>query len=87
MPVAFTDPKGTIDPAVEQRVEIRADNATLLGFGSALCKTDEVFYTPCHDAYRGRALAVFRAGQEGAITVRASSAGYREATAKVEVRS
>ena len=87
VPVAFTDPKGTIDPAVEQRVEIRADNATLLGFGSALCKTDEVFYTPCHNAYRGRALAVFRAGQEGTITVRASSAGYREATAKVEVRS
>ena len=50
--------------------------ARLLGFGSSLGKTDEVFDKPFHNAHRGRALAVFGAGNEAGITeVRVSSAG------------
>jgi len=60
----------------------------LAGFGSALCKTDEVFGKPYHDSYRGRCLAVLRAGEipgKAKITVR--SAGVEPVTAEIEVRA
>ena len=85
VPVEFTDRSGNLQPSVEQRVEIRAENAMLLGFGSALTKTDEVFDRPCHDTYRGRALAVFRAGQAGTVRIYADSKGYQQAAAEVQI--
>lgn len=86
VPVEFADNHGELKPYIEQRVEIAAENAVLLGFGSALTKTDEVFDKPYHDAYRGRALAVFRAGAAGKISITAKSAGFAPAAAEVEVR-
>ncbi|MBQ7601561.1 MAG: DUF4982 domain-containing protein [Lachnospiraceae bacterium] len=86
VPVEFTDAEGVLNPAVEQRVEIEAENAVLLGYGSALTKTDEVFDQAFHDTYRGRALAVFRAGDPGTIVIKARSKGYPEVKANVEVR-
>ena len=87
VPVEFTDEQGVLKPFIEQKVEIHAGNAALLGFGSALTKTDEVFGKPYHDTYRGRALAVFRAGSEGTIEITVKSKGYPDTTAAVEVRS
>ena len=87
VPVEFTDEQGVLKPFIEQKVEIHAGNAVLLGFGSALTKTDEVFGKPYHDTYRGRALAVFRAGSEGTIEITVKSKGYPDTTAAVEVRS
>ena len=84
---SFTDEQGILKPFIEQKVEIRAENAILLGFGSALTKTDEVFDKPYHDTYRGRALAVFRAGSEGTIEIKGKSKGYPDAAAAVEVQS
>lgn len=86
VPVEFADNHGELKPYVEQRVEISAENAALLGFGSALTKTDEVFDKPYHNTYRGRALAVFRAGAAGKINITAKSAGFAPAAAEVEVR-
>ena len=86
VPVEFTDSRNELKPYIEQRVEISAENAALLGFGSALTKTDEVFDKPYHDTYRGRALAVFRAGAAGKINITAKSAGFAPAAAEVEVR-
>ncbi|MBQ1771506.1 MAG: DUF4982 domain-containing protein, partial [Clostridia bacterium] len=85
VPVEFTDKNGNLQPSVEQRVEIKAENASLLGFGSTLTKTDEVFDQPCHDTYRGRALAVFRVGQAGTVRIKADSKGYPTATAEVQI--
>ncbi|MBR3179111.1 MAG: DUF4982 domain-containing protein [Clostridia bacterium] len=85
VPVEFTDESGNLQPSVEQRVEIRAENAALLGFGSALTKTDDVFDQPYHNTYRGRALAVFRAGQAGTVRIKADSKGYPTATAEVQI--
>ena len=60
---------------------------TLAGFGSALCKTDEVFDKPYHDSYRGRCLAVLRAGNTpGKGTVTVTSAGVEPVTIEVEVQ-
>ena len=52
----------------------------LLGFGSALYKTNEDFLTPTHTAYRGRVLAVFRAGEAGTVTVTATAADGQTTT-------
>ena len=86
VPVEFTDSKGKIKPYVEQRVKITAENAELLGFGSALTKTDEVFDKPYHNTYRGRALAVFRAGRAGTVRITAKSEGYADNSAEVKVK-
>lgn len=87
VPVEFTDRQGALKPWLEERVELAVDNAQLLGFGSALYKTDEVFHEPCHYTYRGRALAVLRAGTAGQVKITAASAGYAPAAAEIEVRA
>ena len=85
VPIELTDKNGIIKPYIEQPVEIAAENAELLGFGSALTKTDEVFDRSTHYTYRGRALAVFRAKNAGQIRITAKSKGFADAGAIVEV--
>ena len=86
--IEFTDGKGNLKPYIEQRVEITVDGAaTLAGFGSALCKTDEVFDKNYHNSYRGRALAVLRAGNTpGKAFVTVNSTGVEPVTVEVEVK-
>lgn len=88
LPIEFTDKAGNLKPYVEQRVEIDVSGAaTLAGFGSALCKTDEVFDKNYHDSYRGRALAVLRAGKTpGKAFVTVNSTGVEPVTVEVEVK-
>ena len=87
LPIEFTDRAGNLKPYIEQRVEITVDGAaTLAGFGSALCKTDEVFDKSFHNSYRGRCLAVLRArNTPGKASVTVKSAGCEPVTIKVEV--
>ena len=62
--------------------------AELLGFGSALNKTNEGFLTRRHNSYRGRALAVFRAGYTtGKVQVTVTSAGVVSQTFEIEVKN
>lgn len=86
--IEFTDGKGNLKPYIEQRVEITVDGAvTLAGFGSALCKTDEVFDKNYHNSYRGRTLAVLRAGNiPGKATITVKSEGFEPVTVEVEVK-
>ena len=88
VPIEFTDRSGVLKPYIEQRVEIAVSGAAeLAGFGSALCKTDEVYDKAWRDSYRGRCLAVLRAGTEpGTVTVTVSSAGVEPVTVMIEVR-
>ncbi len=87
LPIEFTDRVGNLKPYIEQRVEITVDGAvTLAGFGSALCKTDEVFDKPYHDSYRGRCLAVLRAGNApGNANITVKSSDMEPVTIEVEV--
>lgn len=86
--IEFTDDSGNLLPAAEQPVEVQVSGAaTLAGFGSALCKTDEVFDKPRHNAYRGRCLAVVRSGKEaGMVQVRISSRDCRPLVCTMEVQ-
>ena len=86
--IEFTDKSGVLLPYMEQRVDIKIDGdaVTLQGFGSALTKTDEVFIHPYHNTYRGRALAVFRAGKaDGKSTVTVSSENTEPVSFSIEV--
>lgn len=87
LPIEFTDKAGNLKPYIEQRVEITVDGtATLAGFGSALCKTDEVFDKAYHNSYRGRCLAVLRAGNTpGKVFITVKSSGMEPVTIEVEV--
>lgn len=73
VPIAFTDKDGVLKPYLEKTVALSVTGGALLGFGSALCKTNEVFDQPHHRTYRGRALAVVRAGAQKNVIIRAES--------------
>jgi beta-galactosidase len=86
--IEFTDANGQLKPSIEQRVEIEISGAAkLAGFGSALCKTDEVFDKTYHNSYRGRCLAILRAGYEaGSARVKIKSAHVDPVTLNLEVK-
>lgn len=89
VPIEFCDETGLLLPAIERRItlEVEGGAAKLIGFGSALYKTDETFGKNYHDSYRGRALAVFRATRkEGKITVTARAEGVPCAKFEIEVK-
>ena len=89
LPVEFTDREGNLKPYIEERIEIELKGAAALaGFGSALCKTDEVFHRNYHNAYRGRVLAVLRAGRvPGRVEVTVRAAGLAPVTVELEVQA
>lgn len=63
LPIEFTDEEGNLLPYVEQPVTVKVDGAaTLQGFGSAVCRTDESYLSDTFTSFRGRLLAVLRAG-------------------------
>lgn len=87
LPIEFVDEEGQLLPAAEQRVYVEATGAvTLIGFGSALYKTDEKFDQPYHDTYRGRALAVLKAGSvPGRSVITVKSTGVEPVIIQMEV--
>ena len=88
LPIEFTDGEGKLLPAAEQSISVRTEGPVeLTGFGSALYKTDERFDRPSHAAYRGRALAVIKAGYEaGNARIIIDSAGTESVTIELEVK-
>ena len=87
--IEFVDDEGNLLPAIEQKVEItiKGKGVVLQGFGSALCKTDEVFDKNYHNSYRGRCLAVLRSTfEEGKATITATSEGVDSVKKTIEVK-
>ncbi len=84
--IAFTDCEGNLKPYVEEEVTVKvSENLKLLGLGSALCKSDEVFTDHRHRTYRGSALAVVSAKSmsgEYTITVTSQNHGSASVTLK-----
>ena len=63
IPIEITDGKGVLKPYVEIPVHVQVEGAaSLQGLGSALSKTDESYLADTFTSYRGRLLAVIRAG-------------------------
>lgn len=88
LPIEFTDEKGALLPYIEQPVTVTVEGAAKLqGLGSALCKTDERYVGNTFHSYRGRLLAVVRAGTEaGTATITVTSKGVKPVQIKLNVR-
>jgi len=88
LPIELTDRDGNLLPYVEQPVTVKVDGAaTLQGLGSALCKTDERYDSDTFSSYRGRLLAVLRAGTvPSKVNVTITSTGVAPVTMELEVR-
>ena len=87
LPIEFVDEEGVLLPAIETSVALSVRGPIIReGFGSALYKTEESYQQDHFTSYRGRCLAVFRAGnQPGTATVTISSAGTEPITVTLEV--
>ena len=87
LPVEFTDGTGKLLPAIERQVELTVEGAvSLIGFGSALYKTNESFRQNHYRTYRGRVLAVLKAeNKPGKAAVTIKSAGVEPVTIHLEV--
>lgn len=87
LPIEFTDKEGTLHPYIEQPVSVTVEGAAKLqGLGSALCKTDERYDSNTFNSYRGRLLAVLRAGTTpGKVTVKIESGKIFTTTLELEV--
>ena len=88
LPIEFTDGKGELLPYTEQPVTVKVEGAAVLqGLGSALCKTDERYDSDTFTSFRGRVLAVIRAGTEpGNVNVTVTSAGVSPVKVQLQVR-
>ena len=86
IPIEFVDGKGLRRPDIERRVDISVEGGRLLGFGSALYKTDDSFNNGHYNSYRGRCLAVVQATEKGSINISINSAGVTPAYINLEVK-
>lgn len=88
LPIEFVDEKGVLLPAAEQPVALSLSGPIILeGFGSALYKTEECYQQTHFTSYRGRCLAILRAGQQpGRAAVTVSSADTEPITVTLEVK-
>lgn len=87
LPIAFTDESGEVKPYLEMPVQVKVEGpVTLQGLGSAQVKTDESYLTDHHFTFRGRALAVLRAGtQAGKAKVTVTAMGTEPMIIELEV--
>ena len=88
MPIEITDENGLLHPAAEVPVTVKVEGAaSLQGLGSAICKTNESYLSDTFTSYRGRLLAVIRAGAvSGEAKIIVSSKGTGKAEIELTVR-
>lgn len=68
--IEYRDSNGNILPTLEQKLTVAVNDCELLGFGSALGKTNESYLDNEHTTYRGRALAVVKViGKHPTLTI------------------
>lgn len=86
VPVQLEGQNGIVESNADTGIQVKVDGGSLLGFGSAVPKTTENYYSGNFHTYYGRALAVIRAEKAGDIKVTAKTASglHAEATIKVE---
>lgn len=85
--IEFTDRNGILKPYIEDSVRVDVDDhLELLGFGSALCKSDERFDDEVHKSYRGSCLAIVKGKKEGKATITINCDGYDTVVKRIEVK-
>lgn len=88
VPIEFTNENGNLLPYIENPVKvIVSGDAELQGLGSAICKTDESYLSSTFTTYRGRTLAVVRAGvKNGKATVTVESENVKSVSFLIETQ-
>lgn len=69
---------GEICSNADEKLTAAAEGGELLGFGSANPRTEERFDAGSYTTYYGRALAVLRVGEAGAVTLRVKGSSLTE---------
>ncbi len=83
--IRMTDGAGTTDVLSNEKIYLEAEGGELLGFGHA-CPFNRDGYTGNQTkVYHGEAMAILRAGQEGAICLRAYADG-RKAELTIDIQ-
>ena len=85
IPVHIEDENGVVESNADRRLTVTVTGGELLAFGSANPCTEEQYHTGTFTTYYGRALAIVRAGERGAVTVTATD-GKETATAAVTIQ-
>ena len=86
--VALVDADGNLHSGEDRAVTVAVDGpAVLQGLGSGNPCTEEMFGSPTHDTYYGRALAVIRPTGAGTITATVTTAGCDARTVTIEAKS
>ncbi len=73
VPVTIEGANGIVESNADSRITVSVEGGELLAFGSANPCTTEEYHTGTFTSYYGRALAIVRAGETGAVTVTAKS--------------
>ena len=84
IPVNIEDENGVVESNGDRRLTVTAEGGELLAFGSANPCTEEQYHTGIFTTYYGRALAIVRAGESGAVTITATD-GKETATVSVAI--
>ncbi len=72
VPVNIVGENGVVESNADRKLTVTVEGGELLAFGSANPCTEEQYHTGSFTTYYGRALAVVRAGESGAIKVAAA---------------
>lgn len=60
VPIEYVDENNNLIPCMEKELKVATEGCELLGFGSAIVKTNQSYVTGTFNTYRGRALAVIK---------------------------
>ena len=82
VPVAIKGENGVVESNADRKLTVTVTGGELLGFGSANPRTEERYDAGSFTTYQGRALAVVRAGESGAVCV---TVGDSTGTASAEI--
>ena len=87
IPIRYTDENGIWKPMEKHTVKVSVENGTLAGLGSA-APYKEGNYTDDHTAtYFGEAMAVIRAGEDGAVRVTVSDESSTQSTVVIPIKA
>lgn len=81
----WTDDRGNLKPLVRDPVRIEVEGGTLEALGNACPYNERGYLTQETEPYYGEALAIVRAGESGAVTIRAEGANC-QAQATIAIR-
>ncbi|MGN0999205.1 MAG: glycoside hydrolase family 2 TIM barrel-domain containing protein [Faecousia sp.] len=86
IPVTITGKNGVVESNADRNLTVTVEGGELLGFGSGKPNTEQRYDSGFFSTYYGRALAIVRKNEPGALKVTVSGEGLPTATTTVRYR-